>query len=53
MISATLHGLAALLVHDKIDGLVQGCSISSALAMEIRQSCPKPLRYSYDFAGSI
>ena len=26
-----------------IDGLVQGCSISSALALEIMQSCTKPL----------
>ena len=26
-----------------IDGLVQGCSISIALAMEILQSCTKPL----------
>ena len=28
------------MVH--IDGLVQDCSISSALAMEILQSCTKP-----------
>ena len=27
------------------DGLVQDCSISSALAMEILQSCTKPLIY--------
>ena len=26
-----------------IDGFVQDCSISSALAMEILQSCTKPL----------
>ena len=26
-----------------IDGLVQDCSISSVLAMEILQSCTKPL----------
>ena len=28
--------------HDKIDGLVQDCSNSSALAMELLQSCTKP-----------
>ena len=28
------------------DGLVQDCSIASALAMEILQSCAKPLDYS-------
>ena len=30
---------------DDIDGLVQDCSISSALAMEILQSCTKPLMW--------
>ena len=29
-------------VQDHIDGLVQDCSISSVLAMEILQSCTKP-----------
>ena len=29
----------------KIDGLVQDCSISSALAMEILQFCTKPLKW--------
>ena len=29
-----------------IDSLVQDCSISSALAMEILQSCTKPQIYS-------
>ena len=29
-------------VHDKINGLVQDCSNSSALAMELLQSCAKP-----------
>ena len=29
-----------------IDGLVQDCSIFSALAMEILQSCTKPSIYS-------
>ena len=29
-----------------INGLVQDCSISSALAVEILQSCTKPLIYS-------
>ena len=32
-------------VH-QIDGLVQDCSISSALAMEILQSCTKPSKYA-------
>ena len=32
-----------------IDGLVQDCSISSALAMEILQSCTKPSMYSYTY----
>ena len=30
--------------RDILDGLVQDCSISSALAMEILQSCTKPPR---------
>ena len=30
-----------------IDGLVQGCSISSALAIEIQQSCTKPSMFTY------
>ena len=29
-----------------IDGLVQDCSISSALGMEILQPCTKPLMYA-------
>ena len=29
----------------QIDGLVQDCSISSALAMELLQSCTKPWKY--------
>ena len=29
-------------MHDKIDGLMQNCSISIANALEILQSCPKP-----------
>ena len=29
-------------IHHYFDGLVQDCSISSALAMEILQSCTKP-----------
>ena len=29
-------------VRDRIDGLVQDCSISSTLAMETPQSCTKP-----------
>ena len=31
---------------DDIDGLVQNCSISSVLAMEILQPCTKPLIYA-------
>ena len=38
----TLHSLAENF-WCYIDGLVQDCSISSALAMEILQSCTKPL----------
>ena len=43
------------LVHVKyiivyIDGLVQDCSISSALAMEMLQSCTEPLIYYNDVA---
>ena len=30
-----------------IDGLVQDCSISSALTMKIRQSCTKPTKFIY------
>ena len=30
-----------------IDGLVQDCSNSSALAMELLQSCTKPSHYYY------
>ena len=32
-------------VYEYIDGLVQDCSNSSALAMELLQSCTKPLIY--------
>ena len=31
--------------HAYINGLVQDCSISSALAMELLQSCTKPSIY--------
>ena len=34
--------------HHQINGLVQDCSISSALAMEILQSCTKPLKCNTD-----
>ena len=40
---------SASLYHGCIDGLVQDCSISSGLAMEILQSCTEPLIWSYDF----
>ena len=36
-------------IYDHIDGLVQDCSISSALAMEILQSCTKPLILGHHF----
>ena len=32
-------------IVDDIDGLVQDCSNSSALAMELLQSCTKPSTY--------
>ena len=32
-------------VNNQIDGLVQDCSNSSALAMELMQSCTKPSKY--------
>ena len=38
------------LVHQQIDGLVQDCSNSSALAMELLQSCAKPTRYKFHVA---
>ena len=37
-----MTSLILLLTWFHIDGLVQDCSISSALAMEIQQSCTKP-----------
>ena len=33
------------ILQGHIDGLVQDCSNSSALAMELLQSCTKPLTY--------
>ena len=33
--------------HHEIDGLVQDCSNSSALAMELLQSCTKPSELRY------
>ena len=35
-------------LHEYIDGLVQHCSISSVLALEILQSCTKPSIYRYN-----
>ena len=35
----------------QMDGLVQNCSISSALALEILQSCNKQLKYSVVITG--
>ena len=37
--------------HHEIDGSMQDCSISSALAMEMLQSCTKPSKYTIDFEG--
>ena len=34
-----------------IDGLVRDCSISSALAMEILQSCTEPLIFSWVYSS--
>ena len=48
VINSTQQGLHLLYVNDcehYIDGLVQDCSIASALAMEILQSCTKPSIY--------
>ena len=36
-----------IIVHIHIDGLVQDCSNSSALAMELLQFCPKSSGYCY------
>ena len=36
---------------DDVDGLVQECAISSALALEIAQSCTKPLIYYFTAMG--
>ena len=33
------------MINDKIDGLAQDCSNSSALAMELQQSCNKPSKW--------
>ena len=35
-------------IYAYIDGLVQDCSNSSALAMELLQSCTKPSIYAID-----
>ena len=39
--------------QQQIDGLMQDCSISSALAMEILQSCAKPSRFNLLTAGCV
>ena len=39
--------VTSMLVCQQIDGLVQDCSISSALALEILQSCTKPSKYNH------
>ena len=47
----TLHGSAlfcnSLHFHVYVDGLVQGCGNSSALAMELLQSWTRPSMYCY------
>ena len=40
-----------LFMYTYIDGLVQDCSNSSALAMELLQSCTKPSLYALSEAG--
>ena len=39
--------MAFMLDHSAIDGFVQDCSNSSAVAMELLQSCTKPSIYGY------
>ena len=39
--------VASLAANDDSDGLVQDCSISIALAMDILRSCIKPLIYKF------
>ena len=41
------------IIMEHIDGLVQNCSISSALAMEILQSCPKLSIYIPNLASYL
>ena len=41
-ITSTMHNLTKREHIDHVDGLVQYCSNSSALAMELLQSCTKP-----------
>ena len=48
--SVSLKCLLMMALHNElehIDGLVQDCGNSSALAMELPQSCTKPLIYRY------
>ena len=40
-------------IENNIDGLVQDCSNSSALAMELLQSCTKPSTYNSNFSNII
>ena len=40
-------------ITNYIDCLVQDCSISSALAMEILQSCTKHRYYLWKFKGTV
>ena len=48
-----IHSLHTTELANKghIDGLVQDCSNSSALAMALLQSCIKPLTYKATFAS--
>ena len=39
--------MAFLHIHSHFDGLMQGCGISSALALEVPQSCIKPSIYLF------
>ena len=60
--NSLLHAILSYHVILNIDGLVQDCSNSSALAMELLQSCTKPsicttlqftLSYSWWYFGSL
>ena len=51
-IQLTQPVFGVLIQYKDVDGLVQDCCISSALALEILQSCTKPLMWSYQYGKS-